>query len=104
MPGGSEPANLYRRMVFSCRIVVPLLSLPRRGPTTGRTRFDPTSVQAWRADSLACLARSRNFPHVAKVENRTTLEISRKSIFGLLCCCVDFQRHYRGCLEQRHFL
>src|SRR2546430_7104247 len=24
---------------------------------------------------------------VAKVENRTTLKISRKSIFGLLCCC-----------------
>jgi len=32
-------------------------------------------------------------PHVAKVENRTTLKISRKSIFGLLCCCVAFQRH-----------
>jgi hypothetical protein len=27
---------------------------------------------------------------VAKVENRTTLKISRKSIFGLLCCCVAF--------------
>src|SRR5437016_4814454 len=25
---------------------------------------------------------------VAKVENRTTPKISRKSIFGLLCCCV----------------
>ena len=33
---------------------------------------------------------------VAKVENRTTLKISRKSIFGLLCCCVAFQRHYGG--------
>jgi len=32
-------------------------------------------------------------PHVAKVENRTTLKISRKSIFGLLCRCVAFQRH-----------
>jgi hypothetical protein len=31
---------------------------------------------------------------VAKVENRTTLKISRKLIFGLLCCCVAFQRHY----------
>ena len=31
---------------------------------------------------------------VAKVENRTTVKISRKSIFGLLCCCVAFQRHY----------
>src|SRR5205814_4324324 len=28
--------------------------------------------------------------HVAKVENRTTAKISRKSIFGLLCCCVAF--------------
>src|SRR6185436_9633741 len=35
-------------------------------------------------------------PHVAKVENRTTLKISRKSIFGLLCCCVAFQRRYGG--------
>jgi hypothetical protein len=33
---------------------------------------------------------------VAKVENRTTLKISRKLTFGLLCCCVAFQRHYRG--------
>jgi hypothetical protein len=32
----------------------------------------------------------------AKVENRTTLQISRKLIFGLLCCCVAFQRHYGG--------
>jgi hypothetical protein len=31
---------------------------------------------------------------VAKVENRTTVKISRKSIFGLLCCCVDLQGHY----------
>jgi hypothetical protein len=29
---------------------------------------------------------------VAKVENRTTLKISRKLIFGLLSCCVAFQR------------
>jgi hypothetical protein len=35
-------------------------------------------------------------PHVAKVENRTTLKISRKSIFGLLCCCVAIQRRYEG--------
>ena len=33
---------------------------------------------------------------VAKVENRTTLKISRKLIFGLLCYCVAFQRHYGG--------
>jgi hypothetical protein len=33
---------------------------------------------------------------VAKVENRTTLKISRKLIFGLLCCCVAFQRHDGG--------
>jgi hypothetical protein len=29
---------------------------------------------------------------VAKVENRTTLKISRKLIFGLFCCCGAFQR------------
>jgi hypothetical protein len=33
---------------------------------------------------------------VAKVENRTTLKISRKLIFGLLCRCAAFQRRYRG--------
>src|SRR5882762_9315981 len=33
---------------------------------------------------------------VAKVENRRTLKISRKLIFGLLCCCVAFQRRYGG--------
>jgi len=31
---------------------------------------------------------------VAKVENRTTLKISRRLIFRPLCCCVAFQRHY----------
>src|SRR4029077_11650213 len=33
---------------------------------------------------------------VAKVENRTTLKISRKLIFGLLCCCLAVQRRYEG--------
>src|SRR5215470_4024912 len=33
---------------------------------------------------------------VAKVENRTTLKISRELIFVLLCCCVAFQRRYGG--------
>ena len=30
---------------------------------------------------------------VAKVENRTTLKISRELIFGPLCYCVALQRH-----------
>ena len=33
---------------------------------------------------------------VAKVENRTTLKISRKLNFRPLCCCIAFQRHYGG--------
>jgi hypothetical protein len=33
---------------------------------------------------------------VAKVENQTTLKISPKLIFGVLCCCVAFQRYYGG--------
>jgi hypothetical protein len=33
---------------------------------------------------------------VAKVENRTTLKISRKLIFRLLCCRVALQRRYEG--------
>ena len=32
----------------------------------------------------------------AKIENRATLKLSRKLIFGLLCCCVALQRHYGG--------
>ena len=46
--------------------------------------------------SLGVAARPFGGDIVAKVENRTTLKISRKSIFGLLCCCVAFQRRYGG--------
>jgi hypothetical protein len=35
-------------------------------------------------------------PHVAKVENRATLKISRKLIFRLLCCGLAIQRRYEG--------
>src|SRR6476659_9833699 len=40
------------------------------------------------------LPKSADF--VAKVENRSALKISRKPIFGLLCCCIAFQRGYEG--------
>src|SRR6476660_6960194 len=33
---------------------------------------------------------------VAKVENRTTLKISRKLIFRPLCCCLAIQHRYEG--------
>src|SRR4029434_10408297 len=33
---------------------------------------------------------------VAKVENRTTLKISRKLIFRVLCCCLAIQPRYEG--------
>src|ERR1700704_5908129 len=33
---------------------------------------------------------------VAKVENRTTLKISRKLICGPFCCCTAFQRYQGG--------
>jgi hypothetical protein len=33
---------------------------------------------------------------VATVENRAARKISRRLIFGLLCRCVAFQRHYGG--------
>jgi hypothetical protein len=33
---------------------------------------------------------------VAKVENQANRKISRKLIFGLLCRCVAFPRHYGG--------
>ena len=32
----------------------------------------------------------------AKVEDRATRKISRRSIFGLLCYCVAFQRRYEA--------
>jgi hypothetical protein len=41
-------------------------------------------------------AYERQSAFVAKVENRTTLKISQKLIFGLLCHCLAFQRHYGG--------
>src|ERR1043166_6445156 len=33
---------------------------------------------------------------VAKVENRATQKISRKSISELHCCCIACKRHYEG--------
>src|SRR5467141_990518 len=33
---------------------------------------------------------------VAKVENRTTLKISRKLIFRRLCCCLAIKHRYEG--------
>jgi len=33
---------------------------------------------------------------VAKVGNRTTRKISRRLIFGLLCCCLAIQRRYEA--------
>jgi hypothetical protein len=33
---------------------------------------------------------------VAKVENRATQKISRKSISGPYCCCLACKRHYEG--------
>jgi hypothetical protein len=33
---------------------------------------------------------------VAKVENRATQKISRKSISGPHCCCLACKRHYEG--------
>jgi hypothetical protein len=39
---------------------------------------------------------------VAKVENRTTLKISRKLTFRPLCCCVAFQRCYGGLTDKKY--
>ena len=55
----------------------------------GLNGYSPAVIQRMvPSGSSAGLAHSR--------ENRTTLKISRKSIFGLLCCCVPLQRHYGG--------
>ena len=42
------------------------------------------------------LAGLKSADFVAKVGNRTTLKISPKLIFELICCCVAFQRYYAG--------
>jgi len=54
-------------------------------------RFSPRS--RYRRRGWSCPLRA---DIVAKVENRTTLKLSQKLIFGLLCCCVAFQRRYEG--------
>jgi hypothetical protein len=53
-----------------------------------------SSLSNGHADAAASCPFGADF--VAKVENRTTLKISRKLIFELLCCWVAFQRHYGG--------
>jgi len=70
-------------MTSSTRSPIRPLSSPQRSTKLG-------SVQAC-ARQVRC-----TFDIVAKVENRATRKISRKLIFGLLCRCVAFQRHYRG--------
>jgi hypothetical protein len=65
----------------------------------GETRDSPRAdFRSWhfsdvaaRADDVSSLGDT-----VAKVENRTTLKISRKLIFRLLCCCLAIQRRYEG--------
>ena len=60
-----------------------------------RTRFWIFATRFARLGCWATGAQSRLVADiVAKVENRTTLKISRKLIFGLLYRCVAFQRHY----------
>jgi hypothetical protein len=54
-------------------------------------RFDPESGLTF---AIAPCPKSADF--VAKVENRATLKISRKLVFGRLCCSVAFQRHCGG--------
>jgi hypothetical protein len=56
-----------------------------------KSRFQSVQLTSFPTNTCPLLADI-----VAKVENRTTLKISRKSIFGLLCCRVAFQRHYGG--------
>ncbi len=80
----SHPSGA-RLPVWVNRVVLPLCSHFRSPPINGHRQSSP--VGPFRADI------------VAKVENRTTLKISRKSIFGLLCCCVALQRHYGGRLS-----
>src|SRR6478752_5600636 len=62
--------------------------MPRRPAHVG---FTPES--GLKSDIAPC-PKSANI--VAKVENRTTLEISRKLISRPLCYCLAIQRRYEG--------
>jgi hypothetical protein len=55
------------------------------------------SVQTGESGHSKAQDRSRLLTDiVAKVENRTNPKNLAKVAFGLLCCCVAFQRHYEG--------
>jgi len=84
-----------RRRCFSAPSVPDLAG---RFPTWLQ-KYGQALLQPSRSRPFSSQARKRSDARfgsdlVAKVENRTTLKISRKLIFGLLCCCVAFQRHY----------
>ena len=64
-----------------------------RGPTVMGPASETLHTSRHNRRPSACL---KSADIVANVENRTILKISRKSIFGLLCCLVAFQRHYGG--------
>jgi hypothetical protein len=66
-------------------------TLPKTEVVLHERPFRLTPVNGHRYAALAC---QKSADIVAKVENRTALKISRKLNFGLLCCCVAFQRHY----------
>ena len=58
---------------------------PDLAPLSFEVRFTPTSGHH---EPVRPGPKSADF--AAKVENRATLKISPKLIFGLLCCCVVF--------------
>ena len=72
----------------------------RGSKPTGARTHKPSLIGA-DLTNVCCTSVAAKIPHrsemtqcadfVAKVENRTTLKISRKLIFGLLHCCVAFQ-------------
>src|SRR5439155_3715779 len=67
--------------------------IARSGEERERSRRGWRHIGAGRSKRLTAQCR-KLADIVAKVENRISLKIWRKLIFGLLCRCVAFQRHY----------
>jgi hypothetical protein len=84
-PSGETDQTEYLQAIEWAVLLCP--SRVNNGPDGPETRLLLYPINGHRQTAPACL---KGADIVAKVENRITLEISRKLIFGRLCGCVAF--------------